>query len=196
MSVFFVNHIWSGLLLWIGLYISDYYLTISCARMYRAQDKIRFEGSFEITPYFQSDIDALKTLSPRFIIMLFTTSIVLSFFALLAVKNRVFYSPLYLFFLGYMVLLELTVHIRHIRNWFMYRDYLASSDIRGHIEYSRSVTLKSSAIDRMLFSALFLVLFFVTASSFVLGGAAGCTLSAWKHYSLAKKCSRANVTAG
>jgi hypothetical protein len=35
---------WAGSLIWMALYISDYYFTIACARLYRAQDKIVFEG--------------------------------------------------------------------------------------------------------------------------------------------------------
>ena len=56
---------WAGPLLWVVLYSSDYYLTIACARMYQAQNVIVFEGSYEITPAFQSDVNALRLLSPR-----------------------------------------------------------------------------------------------------------------------------------
>jgi hypothetical protein len=66
---FVSGSIWPGLLTWAALYVSDNLLTIKCARMYRAgvSEKFVFEGSYELTPYFQKDVDALRFLSPRFL---------------------------------------------------------------------------------------------------------------------------------
>ena len=50
-----------------ALFISDYVLTLACARLYRGQDKIVFEGSYEITSTDQADVDALRKVSPRFV---------------------------------------------------------------------------------------------------------------------------------
>jgi hypothetical protein len=61
-----VESAWAGPLLWAALYVSDYALTIASARLYSRQDKIVFEGSFEITPQFQADVNALRRVSPRF----------------------------------------------------------------------------------------------------------------------------------
>ena len=58
---------WLGPPVWACLYVSDYFLTIACARLYRAQDRIVFEGSYEITPIFQADVNALRRISPRFL---------------------------------------------------------------------------------------------------------------------------------
>ena len=57
-----LTRLWPGLFVWSVLYVSDYALTLTCARLYRAgvSNKIAFEGSFEINPYFQADIDLLK----------------------------------------------------------------------------------------------------------------------------------------
>lgn len=72
MSNFFLTSLWPGLLVWILLYVSDYTLTITCARLYRngVNEKLVFEGSYEITPYFQKDIDTLRLASPRFLLIL------------------------------------------------------------------------------------------------------------------------------
>lgn len=40
---------------------------LACARLYRGQDKIVFEGSYEITSTDQADVDALRKVSPRFV---------------------------------------------------------------------------------------------------------------------------------
>jgi len=70
-----LDSVWLGPSLWAALYASDYFLTIACARMYQAQDKIVFEGSYEITPLFQADVNALRRLSPRFVIALLATTV-------------------------------------------------------------------------------------------------------------------------
>jgi hypothetical protein len=66
MNLDLLDNLWSGLAVWTALYASDYSLTLACARMYRhgVGEKIVFEGSYELTPYFQPDIDALKRSIP------------------------------------------------------------------------------------------------------------------------------------
>jgi hypothetical protein len=51
---------WPGVILWISLYISDYYLTIYSARGFREIGHFQFEDSFELTPQYQKDIDNLQ----------------------------------------------------------------------------------------------------------------------------------------
>ena len=57
--VFAEFHAWPGMVLWALLYVSDYALTITCARLYKQQQTIAFEGSYEITPFYQRDIEIL-----------------------------------------------------------------------------------------------------------------------------------------
>jgi hypothetical protein len=75
----FLQNFWAGLAIWAALFVSDYALTITCARLYQGnvRDKIAFEGSYEITPYFQRDIDSLRRVSPRFVLSLLWSSVVL-----------------------------------------------------------------------------------------------------------------------
>jgi len=186
MDNIFLTSLWPGLALWIGLYISDYYLTVSCARMYRAQEKFVFEGSFELNPVFQNDIDTLKSVSPRFITFLCLTSMFLWFFWHLTVQPsglRIAYH----FILGYMIMIELAIHVRHLRNWFLVSKCVGGDGIRGHIEYSRGILLRISAVEFLLFAGVFSILFLITSSLFILGGATSCSLTAWKHYRLAQK---------
>src|SRR5262245_6561070 len=176
-----LDSVWLGPSLWVALYASDYFLTIACARRYQAQDKIVFEGSYEITPLFQADVNALRRLSPRFVI------------ALLATTGYVFVvqridgpsSGLYLGVLGAMVITELTVHIRHLRNWFMFRNGL--SQIEGRLTYPRGVLLRMSAFELLLFAGLYFVLFLATGSLFILGGAVATGAVSLSHYRLARR---------
>ncbi len=195
LSIFF-SSVWPGLTAWVILYISDYALTITCARLYRGGvcEKLVLDGSYEITPFFQRDIDSLRRISPRFLAMLFVSTFLLATVWYLSAQSA---PELYVFASGSMILLELTVHVRHLRNLFMFRAMSKSDCVRGRIEYSRPFILKMSSDELFIFSALFLLLFAFTQSWFVLGGAASCLSTAFKHRRLSRKdASKAVIAAG
>lgn len=79
MPNFLLDSAWPGLAIWAILYTSDYYLTIWCARLRRrgGADMFVHEGSYELTPYFQKDVDTLRLLSPRFLWMLVLYAVLL-----------------------------------------------------------------------------------------------------------------------
>jgi hypothetical protein len=191
---FFFNSLWPGLVAWLILYISDYSLTLTCARLYRAGvDKtIAYEGSFEITPYYQQDIDRLKVVSPRFIFALLLSSVWLAMIWWLGMQSQ---PALYQCALGAMILIELAIHIRHMRNLFLFRAMSMGTGVRGRIEYSRSVILQLSAVELGAFAALFAVLFVFTRSWFVLGGSLACVSTCLKHRRLASRCGSNPVAA-
>jgi hypothetical protein len=182
----FFSSVWPTLTVWILLYISDYALTITCARLYRdgVCEKLAFEGSFELNPIFQKDIDSLRWFSPRFLAMLFVTSGLLALVWFLSSESV---PEMYVFLAGAMILLEITVHTRHLRNLFMFRAMLKSDCVRGRIEYSRPFILRMSSDELFIFSAMFLLLFVFTESWFVLGGATTCFSTAIKQRQLARK---------
>jgi hypothetical protein len=190
---FFPNSLWPGLITWIVLYISDYSLTLSCARLYRSGvDKtVLFEGSFELTPYYQKDIDQLRVVSPRFVRALIFSSVWLALVWWLAMQSEI---ALYQCGLGAMILIELAIHIRHVRNLFLFRSIIKGNAVRGQIRYSRPIILKVSAVELAAFAGLFAVIFAFTRSWFVLGGALSCMSTAIKHLRLASRC-QSNHTA-
>jgi hypothetical protein len=181
----FFQHDWIGIPLWALLYISDYALTLICARMYLngVRDKIAFEGSYELTPYFQRDIDSLRVVSPKFIAALAILSILLITVWWLA---QLLTPALFLFAVGACICSQLCIHIRHVRNFFMFK--AASTDaVRGRIEYSRPLSLRVSSIEMLSFSVLFLILYFCTGSWFILGGVMSLLAIAAKHSKLARE---------
>ena len=68
--------LWLILPIWVLVYLSDYYLTILGARAYEAgaKEHLLFEGSYELTPTFQKDVDALRVFSPKFLRAVLLTS--------------------------------------------------------------------------------------------------------------------------
>src|SRR5262249_32920281 len=154
-------------------------------RLYQAgaREKVVFEGSLEITPFFQRDIDALRRVSPRFLFVLvagFTGICVTGSAAAEA-------SPApFTFLLGMGILLQLMVHTRHVRGYVAFRA-MSTDAIRGRIEYSRPYLLKQSSIEIATFAVLYAVVFLFTDSLFVLGGAFGCAVVAIQHWFLMRR---------
>jgi hypothetical protein len=179
------NYFWPGMVVWSLLYISDYSLTIACARLYRAQQTILFEGSYEITPFFQRDIDSLRGLSPRFVFMLLLTLGMLGFLWILNEQSPA--PELWQFVLGCLIIVQLAVHTRHLRNLFLFRSINNTNLVHGRIKYARTLVLRMSSLECFAFSGLFLILFAFTRSWFILGGVTGCFLLGVNHLKLARR---------
>jgi hypothetical protein len=180
---FLFEHAWPGMVVWGLFYVSDYALTTVCARLYGRQKTIVFEGSYEITPFYQRDIDSLRVVSPRFIFILLLTLGGLGF---LWILNESSPAPeLWQFVLGALVGVQLAVHMRHLRNLVLLRSINHAELVRGHIEYGRSVILRASSWECFAFSGFFLTLFAFTLSWFILGGALACFSLGVKHRRLA-----------
>ena len=85
-----------------------------------------------------------------------------------------------------MILVELTIHIRHVRNLFLFRALLSGQGITGRIEYPRPIMLRLSAMEILSFAILYLVLFVITEHWFLLGGATACVSLAINHRQLGR----------
>jgi len=183
----FLDNLWPGLVAWSILYCSDYGLTIACARLYQAgaRERIAFEGSYEITPYYQRDVNSLRLVSPRFVIALVLSLIWLS--AMWWSATTASWPVMYSWALGAIVGIELAIHMRHFRNLFLFRAIVGTDQVRGRIEYARVLMLRASSFELLAFSGLFTVLVLFTRSSFAVGGAVSCLMVAVNHWMLARK---------
>jgi hypothetical protein len=184
---------WFPPLLWAALYVSDYSFTIACARLYQAQTTLVFEGSYEITPMFQGDVNALRRFSPRFAAILVASTAYVWWLASLRSSSGM--HDLVAIAIGALVLIQLTVHLRHLRNWFMFRT-LQRGGITGRIEYPRAGMLRTSAFELLTFTGLYGCLFAFTHDLFVLGGALACAVLAGSHYRLARRHESSRGLAG
>src|SRR6266542_2896595 len=99
----------------------DYSLTLYSARGFRETGHFQFEGSFELTPQYQKDIDALKSVSKLHIILLVLYSLLIVFIWWFTQYFLYLYWA-YLLYLGMFLLLEVAVHIRHLRNVSLIRE--------------------------------------------------------------------------
>lgn len=179
---------WYGVILWIMLYISDYYLTLYSARGFRVIGHFQFEV-FELTPQYQKEIEALKPVSKLHIILLSLYSLLLLLIWWLT--NRLLSFPwtylAYSLYLGMFLLLEVVVHLRHLRNVSLIREVRKNGGIEGQISYRKWFSYRISASEFYTFSVLFLLVAISSYSPFFLGGAIMCLATGIKHSRLAKK---------
>lgn len=175
-----------GVFLWVILYISDYYLTLYSARGFREIGHFQFEGSFELTPQYQKDIDALNPVSKRHMIWLILSSLLIVFIWWFT-KQLLFFPWTYLLYLGMFLLMEVTVHLRHLRNIALIREIRKGGGVEGEIMYRKWFSYRISASEFYLYSALFLIFAVLAYSPFFLGGALMCFATGLKHNRLAKK---------
>lgn len=189
-SGFLFDNAYAGPLLWGLLFVFDYACTLASARLYEegVKQHLRFQGSFELTPYYQRDIDALRRVSPRFllVLILLTTTLVALWLATRELGQPASYAVL----LGALVLTQCGVHLRHVRNLFLFRN-IQSAVIRGRIVFRRGFVLRASAAELYSLGGLWLLLFVVCQHWFFLGGVLGCLLIARKHLALARQSSPA-----
>jgi hypothetical protein len=185
MRDFFLNSPWPGTVAWALTYISDFVLTIACARLRRnVADKIVLDGSFELNPVHQRDVDAKKFVSVRFLLLMVLTSTLVAIIWALTVPD----SPkLYSFLLGAFICTELAVHVRHLGNLYLFSSRLTAEQLRGRIEYARPLLLRMSSVQILGFAILFAVVFVFSGNWFVGGGAVSCLSLSLKHWYLARR---------
>lgn len=196
-EILFLSNIWFVLSLWIVVYSSDYYLTLYCATLYHTHLKkyIVFEGSFELTPYFQQDVDTLRRISPRFIRALILSLLLIGLLWLLTVQLLPL-SDLFSFATGGLLLREAAVHLRHGRNLALMRLTRTGGGLTGKVTYTRWLLLKLSALELWSLAGLFLLIALAWESWFFLGGGVFCFFTGLQHWRLASKVGMVAVQQG
>lgn len=174
-----------GIVLWAILYISDYYLTLRAAKGFEKIGHFHYEGSYELTPQYQQDIDSRTPISKKHLtsLVFYTVLILLLWWIFAKLLNL---QLVYSFYLGMLLLLETSVHMRHFRNLYLIRVVQKDGGVEGEIKYLKRFSYKISAFDLYLFSALYLITAVITFSLFFLGGAVMCAGMGFRHSRYAK----------
>ena len=189
MQYWLTTNPWYGIILWIILYTSDYYLTVYCARGFREIGHIQFEGSFELTPQFQKDIDALKPISRLHITLLILYSLLILIIWWIT-RLSVYLTWTYPLYLGMFLLLEVAVHARHLLNVAIIQEARRHGGVDGQITYRKWFSYQISANDLYISATIFLIVALLNYSLFFLGGAIMCYATGFKHARLAKRARR------
>jgi hypothetical protein len=183
-----IHNIWLSIALWSAAYLLDYYLTLYGAQLYQSGGKehFGFGGSYELTPYYQKEIDRLRLISPRFLLMLVLSSLAIGLVWWLAVR-LLDLPELFLLLIGGLISRQLVVIARHVRNIVLFRHAQTPGNIQGRVEYTRRVTLRGSATELFTFAIIYLLIFLISGSVFFVGGALACTVTGIQHWSMASK---------
>ena len=186
MQYWLATNPWYGVILWIILYTSDYYLTLYSARGFREIGHFQFEGSFELTPQYQKDIDSLRPFSRLHLILLVAYSaLILILWWLTRLSG--FLEWTYPLYLGMFLLLEVAVHLRHLRNIALIRELKKNGGVEGQVIYRKWFSYRISALELYLHATLFLLISMLTYSLFFLGGTIVCYGMGVRHSRMAKK---------
>jgi hypothetical protein len=188
-----LHNIWVVLILWLLIYSADYYLTLYSAHLYETHLKnyVVFEGSFELTPHLQRDIDTLRRVSPRFLRALITSLLLIGWLWFLTLI--LFDVPaIFDFAIGGLLLREVAILLRHSRNISLALLTRTGTGLSGKIEYRRPLILKLSALELSSFTALFLLIALAWNSSFFLGGSIVCLFTGLQHWRWSHKLAAMN----
>jgi len=189
LPIWFLSSPLPGMLTWAAVYLLDYARTLTGARLYRAagQEVLEFEGSYELTPQFQDDVNKLRPVSRRFILALILSEGLLLVFWGLSVRLLGLWQA-YEGVLGVMLLLEATIHLRHTRNIQLFRFLQRHSEaVEGHVRYRRALTLWNSVWDLLGMGVLLTLLGLLLGSWFLGGGAIGVLALAARHGLMERK---------
>lgn len=185
----FIDLGWPAILFWAAVFTGDYFLTLWGAHLYRsrASKVVRFEGSYELTPAYQSDIDAGRWGSRRFLLALATSCVWLVALWWVAIRLSPWPS-LFVFGLGVILLREVPVYLRHLQNIVLFRNVGELKVAPGSlIEYPRRLIYRISATDMAATALVNLVGSALLGSMFFLGGAVGCAAVALSHARLSRR---------
>lgn len=169
-----LNQLPVGLVLWVVTYCADYYLTIYGRRLWleNGQPYFNFQGSYELNPYYQQDIDSGRWLSKRFLVML---ALGVLWMVFVWGATRYLGTPdLFALGVGYLVMLEVVVISSHVQNIRLFSLAPLVGAVEGHISYARWVSLDATAWKFGYWGAVLVVLAVATASWFFTGGAVAC----------------------
>ncbi len=187
---------WAGelgwvLLAWTVVYIADYASTLVTAGLYfkGAQEHIVFEGSMELTPAFQSDVDRLRWVSPRFLFSWVASSVALGAIRWLSVDFLGWIQPMQ-FVVGALLLREGAILLRHARNLLLYLRARRTQEMEGRLRYQRSLMLYLSGGELFSFAAFYAILSLILSSWFLAGGAVACAVTGWQHVRMSRRARR------
>lgn len=164
---------WAGAALTAVVVASDYGLTHWGARLYRTNSRVAVEGSYETSQTFQSDIDEARTLGIR------SLAVLAAYVAVVAIAGGLrsqlgISGELYLFLVGFFVLQEVPVHLRHLSNIVSFRLLRNPAAAEGSIRYSRRYVLQTTGAYFLGFCGAFTILYATAPHPLTAGGMARC----------------------
>jgi hypothetical protein len=164
----------------VGAFFADYLLTHAGARAsQRVRDRWSVEGSYELNPTWERQIDSGQLVSVRVFIVPALLAVVLALARLIAWPRSEFTDPAFFgFAVGSIALLQAPILLIHGTNLQTFTDLAVPSAAQGGVRYSRWFAYRSTAGHLARFGVLWIVLWVPSQQAFFLGGALSCLVFA------------------
>lgn len=173
----FVDHVWVALLFLTALSVFDYQLSILGMRWYRRGADAHYDlgGSYELNPPFEKDVEDLRPVSPRHMILTARTAVlVFGVWWFTAHMGRL--EDLYVAVLGFFILVQVPTQIRHVNNLALFRYVALRGGVEGRTHTPRWLDLRLSGLLFWMFAVVFLVFWLIVGDALFIGGTVGCLL--------------------
>ena len=158
----------------VAAFVVDWTLTHVGARAStRVRDRWAIEGSYELNPTWQNEVDAGQRFSWRMVgagVALAAVLLVMRW----VVEQGELDPALVAFAAGAVLLIQAPILIAHAQNLQMFRDLADPTAITGSVTFSRWLTLRQAAWHLVRFAVLWLALWAVSQQAFFLGGVLSC----------------------
>ena len=174
---FITDQVWIPILLIAALMLLDYRLSLTGLRWFRRGADAHYDlgGSYELNPPFVEDVESMRPFSPRHLLgMLRTAAIVFAVWWFTARVGQL--EGVYMGVVGFFVLLQVPVQIRHVNNIALFRHVALHGEVTGKTSISRRLDLRLSGLLFWSFAAAYLLMYLMVWDGFFLGGVVGALL--------------------
>ena len=171
----------------VACFFADYSLTHVGARANeRVRDRWRVEGSYEMNPVWERQIDSGRWFGLRVLLVPLALAAILGALRLLAGFFDVYADPAYFALgVGTMLLIQAPVLMLHASNLQTFRMLADPSAAEGSIVYRRWFVYQQGIVYLAGFAVLWLLLWVPSQQAFFLGGVLSCGLFARRFARLA-----------
>ena len=157
-------------------FILDWSLThIGAAASHRVRDRYAVEGSYELNPTWEADIDAGRRFTWRMVgVAVLLAALLLAMRYLIELEEL---DPaVFAVAAGAVLLIQAPTIMVHATNLQMFRDLADPTAVTGSITFSRWLLVRQAASYLIRFAVLWLLLWVPSQQAFFLGGVLSCSM--------------------
>jgi uncharacterized membrane protein (UPF0182 family) len=170
-----VNNPGLAVVLGVSIFVIEHYLSIYEVYLYHAgaKDFVVYNGVYRLTSEAEAVVQRRRIIGVKFAVTL--AILVAGILAAWWISVQQFERPdVFLILMGGLVLVQAAEIIREYRQIMFFREARQHGGLTGRVEYSRRLVLMQWVFDMYGFVILYAVLFLISSSWFILGGALAC----------------------
>ena len=173
-----IENVWFAITLGVIAYATNYYLALKEIFLYHAgaKDYVIFQDIYDLKTILPELTAKRRRINTQLLTGVLLCAIGTGVTWLICIQqyNR---PDVFSALMGGLILLEAARIMRRVRNIVLFRDAPNGKALKGKVEYSPRIAHTLFYVEMYSFAALYLLLFFTTASWLFFGGAATCFLA-------------------